>query len=308
MNREGGQRGSFRERGADESNYVERVRPGLGTLVRIGVGGIAQAPAEAAIERGFEVIEAAHQALSFHEPTSALSCLNRLAAGAQVVSHPWLHRVLSVAQEISAATDGAFDVTVAPELIANGRLPVAARLSAPGVDWRDLLLGDKGVVSWRRAGLADLGGIAKGFAVDMSAEAMALPPEARWRIEAGGDLRVGGPASEWVWLGANVDAPDARAAIELHDGSLASSAVDAVRSAHFCGRTRAAARVAQFVTVVAPTCMIADALTKVVLAMGDEAARVLQRYAATAHVYSSRTGWRALGVAALASNDSDGRL
>jgi thiamine biosynthesis lipoprotein len=50
--------------------------------------------------------------------------------------------------------------------------------------------------------------------------------------------------------------------------------------------------------VAAERCVVADALTKVVLAQGARSTDLLRRYRATAHVHSSWHGWRTFGAQA----------
>jgi thiamine biosynthesis lipoprotein len=69
--------------------------------------------------------------------------------------------------------------------------------------------------------------------------------------------------------------------IRLSEGSLASSR-----------------RRSRFACVAAESCMVADALTKVVLAQGKRSDSVLKRFSAQAHLYDRRWGWRHLGEAA----------
>lgn len=310
MNRDASGNASSCVHGADRSGWVERIRPWLGTTVRIGVGGLRAEVAEALIERGFEAIAAAHRTLGYHDPASELSRFNRLPAGSSMQPHPWLRRVLEIAVALSAESDGEFDVTVAPSLIRAGRLPATDRVVQPSVDWRDLRLSPDGTIAWSREGLVDLGGIAKGFAVDLAAEAMTLPDSVSWRIEAGGDLRVGGAEAEQIVLSVPGHAPDSYPVIALSEGSLASSARDRHAPVHFRGRDRGTACACEFVAVVAPWCVIADALTKVVLASDDDetVSKLLVRHQATAYRYDARTGWRTLGVAALASREANGRI
>ena len=78
--------------------------------------------------------------------------------------------------------------------------------------------------------------------------------------------------------------------IELEDGSLASSA-SLPGGAHIdpCGR---AVKARQFVSVAAPRCIDADALTKIVMARGACGARVLAACGACAVVHDAAYGWR----------------
>jgi thiamine biosynthesis lipoprotein len=47
--------------------------------------------------------------------------------------------------------------------------------------------------------------------------------------------------------------------------------------------------------VAARTCMIADALTKVVMAQGAQAEPILRRYGASAYIYEAAGGWTTIG-------------
>jgi thiamine biosynthesis lipoprotein len=72
---------------------------------------------------------------------------------------------------------------------------------------------------------------------------------------------------------------------------------DRAAGPHVHGRTRSVIGARSFVSVIAPTCVVADALTKVVMAQRRRALPVLQRYGATAYWHSPRLGWRAIGGA-----------
>ena len=280
---------------------MQIIRPWLGTLVRVAVAGVERDAAEAAIERAFGAVAAVHRTLGFHDPHSDLSRLNGLSAGQPGIVSPMLREVLEVAQELAALSDGVFDVTVGGELVRTGVLPRFAEVrSATEVDWRDLLLQADGAVAWRRAGLVDLGGIAKGYAVARAAAALALPVHARWCIEAGGDLRVGGDEVELVPLRVPDHPAATRPLVELQNGSLAASAIDRARGVHLDGRTRAPAQACEFAAVVAPCCLHADALTKLVIACGERSAPWLRRYGAVAHAYDVDAGWRTFGADTLA--------
>jgi thiamine biosynthesis lipoprotein len=296
MNREATHRHSPLARTADEDRWIERIRPGLGTLVRIGIGGLPLVEAERSIERGFEAIATAHRTLGFHDPGSDLSVLNRLPVGQSLTVGHMLNEVLRIAQALAAETGGEFDVTVADALVAEGLLPPIERRVEPGASWRDLQWDTDGTVRWTRAGLIDLGGIAKGYAIDRAVVAMHLPAAASWRVEAGGDLRVGGVEPERIVLAVPDHPLDTQPCIELQNASLASSAVDRERPVHRRGVDRSPIDEVGFAAVVARECVIADALTKVVLACGANADAVLQRYAATGYLYSARSGWRTLGA------------
>ncbi|MDX2222862.1 MAG: FAD:protein FMN transferase [Rhodospirillaceae bacterium] len=290
---------------------IARARPLLGTLVSLSVDGVDETAAHAAIARGFAAIESIHRLMSFHEAASDVSRLNRDAHACWVTVAPATYRVLARAGEIAAATDGVFDITIAGRLVRWGFLPRPADAPAPQAraTWRDIALAAPDRVRFGRPLWIDLGGIAKGYAVDAALAAMALPGTAQVVINAGGDVRVAGPAPERIVL--RVPGHDAAQvpAVELMDGSIASSSGAEharvhrgrqgrqVVGPHVHGRTRAPAGTRRFVSVLAPACIDADALTKVALVLGPRAAPTLRRFGATAYLHTARGGWRTLGAA-----------
>ena len=285
----------------DGMRTYRRAQPHLGTLVEISVGGLEEAAANQAIDRGFAAIAEIHRLMSFHEANSDISRLNREASTAAVAIHPHTFAVLRHAQELSADTDGLFDITIASRLVAWGFLPPPnASTPSPDATWRDIAF-EKGRVRFQRPLWIDVGGIAKGYAVDAALEAMDLPANIQCGINAGGDLRVAGPDAENVRLRLPFPA-DPVPVIALQDGSLASSSGrENARSfegrsvgPHVNGLTRAATSLDVFVSVASPVCMTADALTKVVLACGEKSEPILRKHRATAYIHDAH-GWRILG-------------
>lgn len=286
---------------------LRRAQPWLGTLVSIEVAGEAAADA---VDRGFGTVARIHALMSFHEPASEVSRLNREAARQPVTVSAETRAVLQLAREIAEATDGRFDVTVAPRLVEWGLLPAPAGAPPPDprADWRDVELLEDSRVRFRRPLWLDLGGIAKGWAVDAALAAMALPPQAGVVVNAGGDLRVAGPGPHRVLLRVpghpDADVP----ALELAAAAVASSTGAEARrrfdgswvGPHVDGRSRRAARTDVFASVVADRCAVADALTKVALDCSDEAHgaldAALRRFGATAYRYDPDVGWSRLGI------------
>ncbi len=245
--------------------------------------------------------------MSFHTPESDVSRLNREAVERAVAVDARTLEVLRTALEFSSASAGAFDVAVAARLVEWGFLPAPALAPVPHRDgnWRDIELLDDGRVRFHRPLWVDLGGIAKGFAVDAAFARMALGPEVQVFVNAGGDLRTAGPDAELVRLAAAPSPDGSLPVLRLQDGSLASSGGPEAtrlqgkrrRSPHVDGRRHRAGPLGRFVSVLAPRCVTADALTKIVMARGANSVGVLRRYRATALVHDPRQGWRRFGAA-----------
>ena len=169
-----------------------RARPLLGTFVEVSAVFPAGADADRAVGRAFAAVEAVQRRMSFHDPASDVARLNREAARRAVAVHRDTVAVLRWSLEVAAASAGAFDITVAGELVRWGRLPALAGIPAnPSGTWRDIELDeDDGTVRFHRPVVIDLGGIAKGYAVDRAIESLAEAGAQRCCVNAGGDLRV----------------------------------------------------------------------------------------------------------------------
>jgi thiamine biosynthesis lipoprotein len=166
--------------------------------------------------------------LSRFRPDSELSRLNA-RAGTPVAVSPLLFEVVAAALAAARATGGAFDPTLLPDLVRLGYdrtfadLPVdsAARRNRAfgGGRWRGIRL-DRA----RRTILLppdtalDLGGIAKGMAVDAALEELTIPTAL---VDAGGDLAVrGAPPGRRSW---RLAVEGSREPVALRRGALATS-------------------------------------------------------------------------------------
>jgi len=277
---------------------LQRTRPGLGTYVTVGVAGLPEVEAEAALERAFAAIARVDAVMSFHSGDSDLARLHAAPVGVAVEVCADTMAVLQCADRLYRLSGGSFDVTVAPALVRGGRLPAPASGTGnpdPRARWADVGLLPDNRVMLRRSVWIDLGGIAKGYAVDRAIEALQLPSAASGQVNAGGDLRVSGPDIQAVPLRVPGHPESTHPVIELREASLASSATDATQAVHFTGSDHRAVVSGRFVSVVAPTCMVADGLTKVVLAEGSNLETVLAACDATAYLYAPVSGWKILG-------------
>ncbi len=263
---------------------IERARPLLGTIVAIRAAGADEAVLAAAVEAAFARITLIHRLMSFQEAGSELTAINAGAARTRMALHPLTQSCLGRAIRIAELSGGVFD-------------PVLAEADAPQTrpSWRDVDLTDAGVRFAAPLRL-DLSGIAKGFAVDEARLALQEAGAATGVINAGGDLAVFGETEETVAL--RPHAPCEPAVVIIADGALASSDPATSRAQHGAGQHHdgrtGAPVVGRFASVAAPLCIDADALTKVVLAMGEAASSVLSSLGARAWLHDDR-GWTAIG-------------
>jgi thiamine biosynthesis lipoprotein len=269
-----------------------RAQPLLGTLVEIGVCDAAPDVADAAIARAFAAVREVQRLMSYHDEASDVSRLNAMGAGVTVVDpHTWA--VLAAAQTVAEASDGRFDITVAPALARHGYLPRRAdRDAEAGATWRDIALLPDHRVCLRRRLRLDLGGIAKGYAVDRAVGALVDAGIAAGRVNAGGDLRLFGDTDETVHVRDPARPTALMPLCLLRRGAVATSSTyysrrptsDGLVSPLIDAVTRRPCTATRSVSVVADRCVLADALTKVVFAAPDAAPPILQRLGAHALV------------------------
>lgn len=257
---------------------IRRARPWLGTIVEIGV-----APEyEAAIEIGFAAIARVHGLMSFHEPSSDLAKLRAAMAGEIVAVDRDTVAVLRIAADLYRATGGLFNIAVGRQLIRTHFLPRmdSGHLSRFSGTANDVEIISDDQVRMHRRTLIDLGGIAKGYAVDCAVAALKAAGADKGIVNAGGDLFVFGDTAMPI---------DVRLAQGGYAATFAAQNCAVASSENVRTRRRIAGQVAtphigpnnrpiiadQTITVSASTCTIADAMTKVAMIDAALANRVL---------------------------------
>jgi FAD:protein FMN transferase len=278
-------------RGAD---LVRRARPLLGTFVEISVAPCAMA--DAAIDAAFEAVARVHGLMSFHDPQSDVSRLNGAAGAGAITVDPWTFDVLAAASELQGRSGGLFNIAVAPVLQSLGLLPdlpVGAQRLEDAVE----LLSDRRVRLLRSDVRIDLGGIAKGFAVDRAVGVLRGRRIAAGLVNAGGDIYGFGSDAHTIDIRDPGDPTLLLTRVGVRNQALASTAG---RFDPFCGRdvddcavidprSCKPVRMVCGASVRAPSCMIADALTKVVMIAAEDAGPILDHYGASA-LFVSRAG------------------
>jgi thiamine biosynthesis lipoprotein len=282
----------------DTSSSIRRAQPLLGTFVEIAAAGAPPCALERAIDKAFRVVAQVHRLMSFHEPKSDVSRLNRQAFGRPLRVHAWTYKVLETALEIYRPSSGLFDITVAPLLQQHGLLPGSMNGRKPNMKWItgaaavELLDGHCVRYNDPRVRI-DLGGIAKGFAVDRALAALREHDLVRGLVNAGGDLAAFGVEPELIHVRDPNDARRSICQIEICNAALASSGrlIDPHKlsntgeSAVVDPRNGRQVHAIAGATVRAPSCMVADALTKVVMITGQRAVELLQQYKASAFLF-----------------------
>lgn len=276
----------------------------LGTTVAVRLGGLPERAAHAAIGEAFAEVARVHALMSFHAADSDVSRLNRRGADRLVRVDPLTFETLQKALRLADLSEGLFDPTLGAALVAAGVLPepAGAPPADPTASWRDVILDpDETAVGFSKPLRLDLCGLAKGYAVDRAIEVLRRAGAAEGVVNAGGDLRVfGAPEPVALRTGA---ARGPVPVLEIEDGAAASSGSlgpageDPPMALHLAPRARRPLR-GRFACVVAPECVWADGLTKVVMAGGPRATPVLAAFGAQALALGPGRTWRNYGASA----------
>jgi thiamine biosynthesis lipoprotein len=278
--------------------FVADGRPAMGTVLEIEIAARDEAAARAVLERCFARVAELERLFTRFDPESALSRLNRAAGRGSIEVDPALARILADSRGYASLTRGSFDVTVGP-LVAlwweAGRRGSAAsadefaaaraRVGSDGIE----LSPDASRAGLARAGMSvDLGGIAKGWALDRVAEILAAEGVTSAFASFGGSsfLALGTPRGESGWRVLLRDAGGGFAGVlHLRDRSLSVSG-SLGQSVEIAGRAyghvidprsgEPLVRAAE-AAVVAPTGALAEALSKALLVLGhDEGIALLE--------------------------------
>ena len=266
------------------------MRPHLGTFVEIGVSGLSPSAAIKAIERAFSCIATVDARMSAHDPISDLGKLYRAAPNTNLKLHPWTIEVIAAARELHRLSHGVFDITVG-NILARRQLlpswPSSRKIFGRGsmADFESL---DDERIRVHRPSRIDLGGIAKGFAVDRAIESlMESQPNTAW-VNAGGDMRIVGDHAHPLLV-----RDPAMPSRILRLGTIQNGAV-ATSSGYFAsqrgmsqsplvdGRNGRMRHLRDSIPVIVPNCKWADGLTKVLALDPAIGARLLERFSAAA--------------------------
>jgi len=266
----------------------------MGVPFRIVLYARDQANADTAADAAFHRVKELNDIMSDYDPDSELSKLSRSSGqGLEVPVSADLWFVLSRAQTLAERSGGAFDVTVGPcvNLWRRARraheLPDPVRLAQArrAVGYQHVQLNPKRrsvelLVPDMRL---DLGGIAKGYAVDEALRVLARLGIKRALVEGGGDVAVSDapPGKKgWRFELAPLDvtnAPPARFLLLKHKAISTSGdlnqrlEIDGKRYSHIVDpRTGIGLTDHSLVSVIAPDSITADSLTKVASVLGPE--------------------------------------
>ncbi|MDO9072157.1 MAG: FAD:protein FMN transferase [Rubrivivax sp.] len=276
----------------------------MGSSYTVRLSGTALSPArlEALQADVQDALDAVDHRMSLYRPDSELMRFNRHAAHSPLALSRELMTVLHAGQRVAALTDGAFDITVAPLVLAWGFGPDARR----GLPDAQVLQQGRAVMGHGRLRLdlanglatkglpgmqADLGGIAKGYGVDRAAQVLESQGATDFMVEVGGEVRTAGHNAQGRPWQIGIEEPDAapqraRLVVPLSGQAMATSGDYRIyfeegqrRYSHEIDPRQGEpiAHGLASVTVVAADCMQADALATALIVMGLEPGLALAR-------------------------------
>lgn len=274
---------------AATGRWFSRDEAIMGTAIRVELWGDDRVSAEAAIDAVMDEMHRIDASMSPYKESSELSCINRDAAREPVEVSAELFGLLERSIGFSELSAGAFDITYASA----GHLydyrqrirPTEAQLSAAreAIGWRHLQLDPSArTVRFAREGVRiDLGGFAKGYAVDNGAAILAQRGVRHAVVAAGGDSRMLGDRCGRPWT---IGVRDPRregevvALLPLEDVAVSTSGDyeryfdDGDERCHHLidPRTGRSPHAIRSVTVIAPDGLTSEALSKTVFVLGVE--------------------------------------
>ena len=291
-----------------KTNTLERCKTLLGTFVEIELKGAVDDDELIALSNSlFDEIERIHNLFSFHSELSEISALNRqaldLANRAEDDEKPLtltvsedLNKVLSLALQLNQFTRGLYDITVAPSLILNEQLPNHLALTLVNRHCT-LSLGNSSHITCKDREVTstkplciDLGGIAKGYAVDCALKK--VPEHIFCRINAGGDLAINQWKNEEVAVKYNKRGSALRT-VKMQNRALATSGnyLRDKKSAFVNPLTGKHIKFKGSMSVFSADVMLSDALTKAMILSSRAQRRQLAKYYNAQAIKINRLGF-----------------
>ena len=174
----------------------------MGTFARVVAVAKDSGTAEKCIQAALEEIHKADELMSDYKDDSEISELNRDGAERAVRVSESTYEVLQTSIEFSELTGGAFDITVGPlvdlfhsaekETVAPSKEQIAQAKSKVGYEKLKLNRQNRTVTFSVEGMRVDLGGIAKGYAIDKAVQIMQTCGAIGGMVDIGGDIRCFG--------------------------------------------------------------------------------------------------------------------
>jgi thiamine biosynthesis lipoprotein len=183
-----------------KDSVYKKTMPLMDTIVSITVVAESSDTAEKAIEIAFAQIGRFGDLINFYSDNSELAEINRNAGVHSVKVSPQTLDVIGKAVSASEKSGGAFDPTIGPIVklwdFLNKKKPTESEIvkALPLVNYKDILIdrADSTIFLKRKGMMIDLGGIAKGYAVDLAVESLKKEGILSGLVSIAGDIRTFG--------------------------------------------------------------------------------------------------------------------
>lgn len=277
---------------SDKIRPIERTSAKMSTFVKIVIydNNIPETQVEKIIDEAFLAIDRVDSIANRWNDSSVVAKINKNAGKDFVLLDDDLIKILQESKHISEISDGVFDITIAPLLDAwnfhdfGSKVPTQEEISTalPFVNYKDLIIDGNQVKLSKKGMKIDLGGIAKGFAVDKALDVIRKNGVTDALINAGGDIKaICSPLTKGkrnIWIKHPRDREKLFAHFKADDCNIATSGdyeqffiADSVRYHHIIDpKTGYPANKSVSATISARTAMLADALATAVLILGPE--------------------------------------
>ncbi|MFO1504514.1 MAG: FAD:protein FMN transferase [Steroidobacteraceae bacterium] len=274
---------------AVQAEWLYREESIMGTRCAVELWATDRNAGNAAIEAVFADMRRIDALMSTYKPDSEVSRVNDNAAKEPVAITAELFGLLQTSVQYSGLSKGAFDITYASvgylydyrQHFHPDEKTIAAAL--PSIDYRQLRLDPvKRTVAFGKPGMRiDLGGIAKGYAVDRGIQILKDRGFTHSMVNAGGDTRVSGDRFGKPWI-VGIRHPDRKDEIAMRiplvDAAFSTSGdyerffdEGGVRYHHIIDpKTGHSPHAVRSVTVIASNATRTDGLTKTVFILGPK--------------------------------------
>ncbi len=271
------------------AEWFDRTEAIMGTQVSVQLWHDNKAIAEMCMDQVISEMHRIDHLMSTYKSHSELSMVNANAAGEAVAVSDELFELIQLALELGVVTQGAFDITYASVGkhydFRKGQIPSETQKQAAlsVISIKNVVLNEKDTtVRFTREGVRiDLGGIAKGHAVESAVRLLRANGVESAIVTAGGDSRVLGDHRGRPWA---VGIRDPRqkdglvARMPVQEEAISTSGdyeryfeADGVRYHHIIEPTSGdSARSVRSVTVIGPDAIKTDALSTGVFVLGKE--------------------------------------
>lgn len=276
-----------------------------------------------------EELQAVDQSLSMFNPNSTISQIN---SGKSNETDSLLRTIFHIAREVSQATDGAFDITVAPLVNAwgfgfkHGALPDSLQVDSLRqlIGWNRISLKDNKFFREDPRMIIDLSAVAKGFGSDCVAQMFRKHGINNFMIEIGGEVVTSGvsPKAKAWRIGVNKPQEDSTSTsnelqtiLQMNNCAMATSGnyrnfyIDNGRKIAHTIDPKTGYPVQHSIlssTVIAPTCAIADAYATAFMVLGlEKSLQVLDKHPELMayFIHTDKEGnyqvWKSPGIEAL---------